>query len=233
MRPSRYLPRLARQATTLLAATALLALAPGEATAQTRTFSVDRLIMAGAPDDGIAVWRPEVGRDTRFFGQIGLGYALNPLRIDNYVDDLNKAEKLKGPPLSGQLVTYLDVGAEIMNRATVHVSFPFIAYQAGNPTNNTDVKLPQDSVDLKSVAPGDLRLEGRFVVYRNEAKSFKLAVSAAALIPTGNKFSFAGDNGVGASFGFATEYNVKTFFLVFNAILNFDQLNAGRKLAAR
>lgn len=217
MRTSRHPRCLAQTATTALVAAALLGLAPGEARAQTRTFSVDRLLMAGAPDDGIAVWRPDVGRDTRFFGQIGLGYALNPLRIDNYVDDLNKAEKLKGPPLSGQLITYLDVGAEIMNRATVHVSFPFVAYQAGNPTNNTDVKLPQDSVDLKSVAPGDVRLEGRFVVYRNEQKSFKLAVSAAALFPSGNKFSFAGDNGVGAAFGFATEYNVKSFFLVFNA----------------
>ncbi|MFO0760446.1 MAG: OmpA family protein [Byssovorax sp.] len=205
-----------------LAAAALAALsAPSPAGAQTRTFSVDRLLMAGAPDDGIAVWRPEVGRDTRFFGQLGLGYALNPLRIDNFVDDLNKAEKLKGPPLSGQLVTYLDAGAEILNRATIHVSFPLVAYQTGNPTNTTDASgvklLPQDSVDLKPVAPGDLRLEGRFIAYRNEAKTFKLAVSAGVLIPTGNKFSFAGDNGVGGTFGLAVEYNVKSFFAVFNA----------------
>ena len=96
MRTSRHPRCLAQTATTALVAAALLGLAPGEARAQTRTFSVDRLLMAGAPDDGIAVWRPDVGRDTRFFGQIGLGYALNPLRIDNYVDDLNKAEKLKG-----------------------------------------------------------------------------------------------------------------------------------------
>jgi OOP family OmpA-OmpF porin len=217
MRSSRSPQRLAQKAGAALAAAGLLGLAPGVALAQTRTFSVDRLLMAGAPDDGIAVWRPDVGRDTRFFGQLGIGYALNPLRVDNFVDDLNKAEKLKGPPLSGQLVTYLDAGVEIMNRGTIHVSFPFVAYQSGNPTNNTDVKLPQDSVDLKAVAPGDLRLEGRFVVYRNESRSFKLAVSAAALIPTGNKFSFAGDNGVGGSFGFATEYNVKSFFVVFNA----------------
>jgi OmpA-OmpF porin, OOP family len=205
------------RALTALLAASTIGLLPVMARAQTHTFTVDRLNMAGAPDDGIGVWRPEVGRDTRFFAQVGLGLAINPLRVDNYVDDLNKAEKIAGPPLSSQFITYLSAGVELFNRASVQVSFPLILNQGGSPTNNINAGLPQDPVDLRSVAPMDLRLEGRFIVYRNAAKSFKLALSAAAFLPSGNNLSFAGDGGAGASFGFATEYAAKSFFVVLNA----------------
>jgi hypothetical protein len=178
--------RRAGRAVTALLAVASIGLVPTAARAQTSTFAVDRLVMAGGPDDGIGVWRPDVARDTRFFGQLGLGFALNPFRVDNYVDDLNKAEKIAGPPVSHQLITYLNAGVELFNRASIQVAFPLILSQGGSPTNNTTVNLPQNAVDLKSVAPMDLRLEGRFVVYRNESKSFKLALSAAAFLPTGN-----------------------------------------------
>ena len=117
--------------------------------------------MAGAPGDGIAVWRPEMSAETRFFGQLGLGYALNPLRVDNYVHNLNDADKIKGNPLTSQLIGYADVGVEILGRVSLQVSFPFVAYQAGNPTNDAAGNLPQPSVDLESAAPGDLRLEAR------------------------------------------------------------------------
>ncbi len=209
-----------RALTALLAASSI-GLVPAAVRAQTHTFTVDRLNMAGAPDDGIGVWRPEVGRDTRFFGQLGLGFAVNPLRVDNYVDDLNKAEKIAGPPVSTQFITYLTAGVELFNRASIQVSFPLILNQGGSPTNNIDAGLPQDPVDLRSVAPMDMRLEGRFIVFRNEAKSFKLALSAAAFLPTGNNLSFAGDGGAGASFGFAAEYAAKSFFLVLNAAYRF------------
>ncbi len=182
----------ARGALTALLAASTIGLVPAAVRAQTSTFTVDRLNIAGAPDDGIGVWRPEVGKDTRFFGQLGLGLAVNPLRVDNYVDDLNKAEKIAGPPLSSQFITYLTAGVELFNRASIQVSLPLILNQAGSPTNNIDAGLPQPPVDLRSAAPMDMRLEGRFIVYRNEAKTFKLALSAAAFLPTGNKLSFAG-----------------------------------------
>lgn len=200
--------RLARRALPALVAASSIGLVPALARAQTSTFTADRLVMAGAPDDGIGVWRPEVARDTRFFGQLGLGFALNPFRVDNYVDDLNKAEKIAGPPVSSQLITYLNAGVELFNRASIQVSFPLILNQGGTP---------QSAIDLKSVAAMDMRLEGRFIVYRNAARSFKLALSAAAFVPTGNKLSFAGDGAAGAAFGFATEYSAKSFFVVLNA----------------
>ncbi|MEP7124459.1 MAG: OmpA family protein, partial [Byssovorax sp.] len=48
-------------------------------------------------------------------------------------------------------------------------------------------------------------------------KSFKLALSATAYLPTGNRLSFAGDGAAGAAFGFATEYNNKAFYIDLNA----------------
>ena len=206
-------------------ATALLAgcgLVPAAARAQSpTTFAVDRLVMAGAPGDGFAVWRPNVAEETRFFGQLGLGLTVNPLRVDNYVDNLYYADKIHGNPLSTQLIAYLNLGVEILNRLSIQAAFPLIAYQAGNPTNNTAAKLPQSSVDLQHAAAGDLRLEGRVIVYRSDARAFKLTLSAAGYFPTGNKLSFAGDNGLGASFGFAAEYDAKIVAVTLNAAYRF------------
>ncbi len=200
--------RLLRRALPALFASSSIGLVPALAGAQTATFTVDRLVMAGAPDDGIGVWRPDVARETRFFGQLGLGFAVNPLRVDNYVDDLNKSETIAGPPVATQLITYLNAGVELFNRVSIQASFPLVLNQGGTP---------QNAYDLKSVAPMDMRLEGRFIVYRNAARSFKLALSAAAFLPTGNNLSFAGDGSAGAAFGFATEYDAKSFFVVLNA----------------
>ena len=228
--------RRAARALTALVAASSIGLLPSLARAQTAAFTVDRLVMAGGPDDGIGVWRPDVAHDTRFFGQVGLGFALNPLRVDNYVDDLNKAEKIAGPAVSSQLITYLNAGVEVFGRASIQVAFPLILNQSGNPTNNTQANLPQNSVDIKSVAPMDMCLEGRFVVFRNEAKSFKLALSATAYLPTGNRLSFAGDGSAGAAFGFATEYDNKAFYIDLNAAYRLrpyaalNELNVGSEV---
>lgn len=198
------------------AAALAVTLAPAAARAQTRTFTVDRLPMAGAPSDGIAVWRPEMADKTRFFGQLGLGLAINPLRVDNYVDNLDKAKLLK-TPVTTQFITYADVGAEILGRLSLQLAFPFVAYQGTNVTNNLAADLPQTSVDAKGVAAGDLRLEARVVAFRSADRSFKLGLNAAVLFPTGNKLSYAGDGGVGASFGLAAEYDARAVIVAVNA----------------
>lgn len=188
--------------------------------AQLATFTADRLIMAGAPGDGIAVWRPDVSEKTRFFAQLGLGLAINPLRVDNHVDNLDIAEKLPGHALTSQFITYVDVGAEILNRVSLQVSFPFVAYQDGNATSNTAARtlgLTQPSASINNVAPGDVRVEGRVVLFRSASRAFKLGLNAAVLIPTGNRFSFAGDGRVGGAFGLAAEYDAKAVIIALNA----------------
>ena len=118
------------------AAIALTLVAP-MASAQTTTFAVDRLDMAGAPGDGIGVWRPDMADKTRFFGQLGLGVAVNPLRVANYVDNLDNVPKVTGNPLTRQVITYFDAGVEILGRFSLQVAFPLIVNQAGNATLHT------------------------------------------------------------------------------------------------
>lgn len=198
-------------------ACASAALFPAAASAQVTTFNVDRLYMAGAPDDGVGIWRPEMGGSTRLFGQFGLGLSINPLRTDNFVDDLNKAETLKGNPLTSQLIGYFSAGAQIFDRVMVQASFPVAFYQSGNPTTNAtdDPRLTlSQPVALSTVAPLDLRLEARVLVYRNPEKNLKFGVLAGAYIPTGNKYSLDGDGTAGAIFGASAEYDIQKKYIV-------------------
>jgi OmpA-OmpF porin, OOP family len=197
-----------------MAVLGLSLLVPDEAKAQIKTFSVDRLMMAGGPVDGVAIWRPDVGV-SRVYGQIGLGYAHNAFRADNHVDDLTKAETLDGPPIEHHFTTYFTVGADILERVSVQLMFPLVAYQSGYSTGNTAVQLFQ-YVDMQPVAPGDLRLDGRVVLLRTESKAFKLAVRGSVFLPTGNEFSFAGDTGAGGNIGLAAEYAASKFFVTAN-----------------
>ncbi|MGK3995383.1 OmpA family protein [Sorangium sp. So ce1024] len=199
-----------------LAAPALAALAPSTAQAQDRTFYLDRLRMAGAPDDGIGVWRPHMGERTRIFGQLGLGVSVHPLRDDNYVDNLAIEERLDGEgPVTSQLITYLNAGVEILGRGSLQVSFPVILFQDGNQTYNRELGL-NESVDLKTAAPMDLRIEARVVPLELDERRFRLGLTAAVFVPTGNVYSFAGDRTVSSAFGLGVEYDFKDFFVTLN-----------------
>src|SRR5687768_7798797 len=63
------------------------------AEAQDKTFYLDRLQIAGAPDDAIALWRPQMSEKTRFYGQFALGFAMNPLRVENHLDTIQSFEQ--------------------------------------------------------------------------------------------------------------------------------------------
>ena len=211
---------------------AAAALAPAAAAAQDRTFYLDRLRIAGAPEDGLGVWRPEMGPDTRFFGQLGIGFALNPLRSDNYVDDERIEEQLAGNPVERQLITYFNAGIEIMDRFAIQASFPLIVNQAGNTTDEGPggTRIPEigQAVNPASLAPMDLRLDGRLIVFRTQDRAFKLGVTGAVFLPTGNDNEYAGDTATHGSFGVAAEYDFKTFFVTTNvgvAIRPTAQLN--------
>ena len=53
---------------------------PETASAQTKTFYLDRAQVGGAPDDGMMVWRPVMHEHTRVYATAFLGGTLNPLR---------------------------------------------------------------------------------------------------------------------------------------------------------
>lgn len=204
-----------------LVASTLLAglLSASQASAQDKTFYLDRLKMAGAPDDAIGVWRPQMSEATRFYGQVGFGFSLNPLRIASYVDTVDQSailEEESGPPVSAQLITYVTAGAEIADRVSFQASFPLALYEAGNTTISERAQI-EENITLSTVAPMDLRLDGRLIVLRNEARSLKLAISGSIWLPTGNKFSYGGDNGVAGAAGVAGEYDAKWLSVTLNA----------------
>jgi OmpA-OmpF porin, OOP family len=216
-----------------LAAAASLGLAPSVARAQDPTFYLDRLRMAGAPDDGIGVWRPQIG-GTRFFGQLGLGLSINPLRLDNYVDDLDKEEAIVasggGGPVTSQFISYFSAGAEILERVSFQASFPVVFFQDGNTTyydNAPGIEI-KGAGDFKNVVISDLRFDTRIVAFRTEDRRFKLGLTGAVFLPLGNEDSFAGDRKVSGSFGLGAEYDFQKFFVTLNtglAIRPLVQLN--------
>ncbi len=197
------------------AVTAALLLLPARAEAQSTTFYLDRLQIAGAPEDGVAVWRPRIGA-TRFYGQLALGYALNPLRADNLVNAREQAKALSGPPVATQLTTYFTAGVELAERGALQVSLPITVFQSGSPTDNPSAGIDQ-AVSLAKAAPADVRVDGRVLLARSESGLFSLGARAALFLPTGNERSFTGDPGAWGNAALAAELDFKKVLVVLNA----------------
>ena len=209
----------------LFVAVALVAwLGPqGSARAQDSTFYLDRLYMAGAPDDTMALWRPQMGDKSRFYGQFGLGFALNPFRIENHVKDGTVAAQLdqvSGPPVATQLATYLNVGFEALDRFGFQASMPIILFQGTNSTSNSGLGLG-DSVSPNAAAVMDLRLDARVIAWRNVERTVKLGFDASLWLPTGDQFSWAGDRSTSGGLFVAGEYDFKSFFITLNTGVQF------------
>jgi OmpA-OmpF porin, OOP family len=206
-------------------------LAPALARAQVDTFYADRIFIAGAPDDGMAIWRPHMGEKTRFFGQAALGFALNPVRLENTIPDATQRQQASAAgfknPLGSQLILYTDVGVEIMDRFAFQLEFPLTLFQHGNTFDASGVLGTNQlrAVDVKPVAPGDLRLDARAILFRTNTRSFKLGAQAGIWFPTGNHASYGGDGSVGGSLGLAAELDFKLFFLVLNTGPQFRPTN--------
>jgi outer membrane protein OmpA-like peptidoglycan-associated protein len=221
--PARRLGRRLGATGALVLLLAGVAAAPRTASAQQKTLYLDRLDMAGAPDDGVAIWRPQMGQKTRFFGQLGFGFALNPLRVQNEVDDPTKRALLQrsnGNPVTAQLQSYVDVGVEIFDRFAIQASLPFILYQAGNPTNRSDVGV-SDSVSFSKSAVMDMRLDARAILFRSDDRAAKLGVRAGVWLPTGSALSYGSDRAAGGVLALAGEYDWKSFFLTLNTGVRF------------
>ncbi|MBK9261746.1 MAG: OmpA family protein [Polyangiaceae bacterium] len=214
-----------------LASTAIAAalfVAPNVAKAQTTTMYLDRLFIGGAPEDAVGLWRPYWNPKTRFFGQLGMGFALNPFRVENHREDDQLAGILNrdsGPPVRAQLISYLGVGTEILDRVSIQVNFPIILAQGGNKTSLPGA--PGDSVAIETVAPMDMRLDARVKVFQSSSRNFALGLQGGIWLPTGNELSFGGDpnrgtsSGVAGILGVAAEYRLKTLFFVFNTGFQF------------
>jgi outer membrane protein OmpA-like peptidoglycan-associated protein len=209
----RRLGRSRRAAIGLLAGAILLA-SPRRSEAQTATFSLERLQIAGSPDDGMAIFRPAFG-PTQLFSQLALVYTRNALRADTFVHDAARAEALRGPAVALQLTTHITAGAAIDGRGAIQVSVPMIIAQRGYSTKNGSAGLDRE-VLLAPSALGDMRIDGRVLLGRNEAKTLSFAARGAIFLPTGDETSFAGDRGVGGNAGLAAELDAGMLFVTLN-----------------
>ncbi|APR79569.1 Flagellar motor rotation protein MotB [Minicystis rosea] len=223
--------RAARAITAALGAMAILA-SPAVARAQAQTFYLDRLFMAGAPDDAIGVWRPQMGEKTRFYGQLGFGFGFEPFRMENEIKSpLQRSfvAQRRGQPVKHQLITYGDVGVEILDRFAFQVQLPGILYQAGSATNDPTGKASEANMVASPTSPAalmDLRLDARAVVYRNDSRSFKLGAEAGVWIPTGNRTAYGSDGSASGSLGLSIEGDWKKFFLTSNLGFQFRPTGA-------
>ncbi|AUX40188.1 uncharacterized protein SOCE26_015870 [Sorangium cellulosum] len=202
-----------RSAAALLTIALLLAW-PRRSEAQESTFYLDRLQVAGAPDDGMAVWRPAIG-PTRLFAQATVNYAHNALRVETFVHDPARARALRGPAVASQLTTHYTVGAELLERGAIQVSVPLIVLQRGYPMESRSAGLNQ-AVSLSPPALGDLRVDGRVLLVRSDARTFQLAARAALFLPTGDETSFAGERNAWGNAGLAAEYDAGALLVALN-----------------
>jgi outer membrane protein OmpA-like peptidoglycan-associated protein len=219
-----------QKALAALATTAALA-SPSVAEAQQRTLYLDRLFMAGAPDDGIGLWRPQMGSDTvRFYGQLGFGFAFDPFRKENMLTTAAArgalAQQGIGQPVKFQLQSYADIGVEILDRFSFQVQLPAVLYQGTSRTNATGSVEANTPTSPTPAALMDTRIDGRVIVYRNDSRSFKLGAMGAVWIPSGNANSYASDGAASGGLGLAAEVDVKKAFFVFNTGFQFRPFNS-------
>ncbi|MFO0593246.1 MAG: OmpA family protein [Polyangiaceae bacterium] len=199
------------------AAAAVVALAPAAASAQNTTFYLDRLYMAGSPGDGIGVWRPEVSDKTRFFGQLGLGFSLDPFRTENGGRVLKPGQTANS--VDTQTHLYVDVGIEFLKRFSFQIQLPAILGQTTNSGGS-------NPVSAGTSAAGDLRFDLRGVIFRNDARTFRLAGTGSLWVQSGNKYAWGGDGAAHGALMLGAEYDRKSFYVDLNAGVHFRKTNS-------
>ena len=179
-------------------AASLLAAAP--AFAQQPTFHLDRLEVPGAPDDGMVLFRPVTQPNTIFYAQLGLGYSLNPLRTSNITSEPATLRASQDALITTQFSSYMSAGFEFFDHLTLGGTFPVAWIESGNPPNNQQTAFIGSAVTANSTngpAVGDLRLDARYVIWRNEDRSLAFGAQLSAFVPTGqgSATNFGGDGG--------------------------------------
>ena len=185
-------------------------LAPRDAHAQTTTFTLDRMVTPGGPDDGIAVYRPVTQDKTLFFAQVGLGYSANPLHTVNVVHDAATLAASPAGLVQGQITQYSTVGIEFLDRFMASVTLPVTWGQWGtNPTYEAVGFVGQAnnaSANIAGPSAGDTRIDARAILFRTRDRRAAFGAQASLLVPTGTTASFGGDGQTTAMFGVSGEY---------------------------
>ena len=178
-------------------------LLPEVASAQQQTFHLDRLEVPGAPDDGVAIFRPVTKDEAIFYGQLALGLSINPLRMNNITNDPRALNASPTNIITSQFTSYMSAGFELLDRLTLGVTLPVTWVESGNqPTYPSSVFSSTTHTTFSTGGPavGDMRLDARYVVWRSLEGDKAVGVQLSVRVPTGDGSSsnFGGDGAFSA-----------------------------------
>jgi OmpA-OmpF porin, OOP family len=216
-----------------LACTAALTGMSSRASAQQRTFHLDRLEMAGGPEDGIGLFRPVTNQRTILFGQLGVGYQFRPLRTSTITTDDATLSRSKSSVITHQLAIYGNAGFQFLDRATIGLAFPWYPAQEGqNPIYLGPGGVPSGgitkttAVQTSGPGAGDFRLDLRGVIGRSEDRKSAWGAQVSVFFPSGTKNNFGGDGATSAMLLVNGETQVKFLILAANLGLHFRPRNS-------
>jgi len=219
-----------RYAASLGFAAVLTAISP-PAAAQQNTFHLDRLEVPGSPEDGLVLFRPVTQPKPIFFGQLGLGYARNPLHASNITSDATVLRASSTGVVRNQLTSYATLGFQFMNRITVAATLPVTLAQSGqNPdyaangpfsAANNPGRVSTDGAGLD-----DLRIDFRYVLYRTPDDKGAIGASVSLFAPSGSTANFGGDGQVTGMPMIQGEYDFKYFVVTGNTGVHFRPRNS-------
>jgi outer membrane protein OmpA-like peptidoglycan-associated protein len=192
-----------------------MTLLSARAGAQVSTFHLDRLEVWGAPDDGIALFRPATNDRPIFFGQLALGYSLNPLHTTNITSNAAILGASSAGVVQGQFTEYATVGFQFLDRFTVAASLPVTEewgtepnYGAGGVFN---AAADSDVVNTNGVTTGDARLDLRGVIARSNDRRRAIGAQASVFFPNGGTTDFGGNGEASLLLMISGEYSVRVF----------------------
>ncbi len=208
------------------------------ASAQSRTFHLDRLDIAGGPDDGVGLVRPKFRKTPNLFAQMALGLTMNPLKTSSLTGDALTLRASERAVISQQFTTTLTFGAQLWERWQFSLTLPIALNQSGKnpayPQDNDFFSSQSSLVTTSGAWAGDLRVDARALAWRSQDETIAIATQLSVFAPTGNgtRSSFGGDGELTAAALVAGEYRVGDVSLVANTGVNIRppvRLNDPRK----
>lgn len=210
-----------------------LAATAGTAEAQQSTFKLDRLEVPGGPEDGMTIFRPQTNQRTIFWGQLGVGYQLRPLRTETITNNQTVLDRSHSAVIENQLAVYGNAGFDLFDRFTVALAFPWYPEQDGNnPVYSTAGGVPLPGVGKTSTVvtggpgAGDIRLDLRGVILRSEDRNSALGASVNIFFPSGSNSNFGSDGKTAVMAMVTGETKVKFLVLTANTGLVFRPDNS-------
>lgn len=210
----------------MAAATSAVGLAASPAAAQQRQFALDRLMVPGAPDDGVSLFRPSTSQRTTLYGQLGVGYSLNPLRTSSLSRDPATLRDSAHAVIAHQLAFYGSAGFELLDRVILGVTFPVYVHEGTNPTygGGDIIRAGQSNTTFLATdgaAAGDTRLDLRGVLWRSPDRKTAFGAQLSFFAPSGNAVRLGGDDDPSSYWMINAEHTVKNITLVANTGIHF------------